>query len=89
MSTRRPTPALRSSALPALAAVLAAGVAVEGCLPEAHAQTPPSQDAGVRPDVSRSHPRGARVPVRPPPPPTPPADPPMQVEGGISRHGTY
>ncbi len=83
MNSRRPTPALRSSALPALAAVLAAGVAVEGCLPDAHAQTPPSQDAGVRPDVPRPHTRGVRVPVRP----LPPQEPPMQIEGGISRSG--
>lgn len=48
MSPRRPTAAPRSSALPALAAILAAGIAVEGCLSVAHAQTPEQVEGGVR-----------------------------------------
>lgn len=86
MKTRRPVPAARSYALPTLAVVLAAGVVVEGCLPDANAQTPPSSDAGVRSDVPhpRPHPRGGRAPVRP----TPPQHP-MNVRGGEGKVSPY
>ncbi len=63
MSTRRPVASPRSSALPTLVALLAAGISVEGCLTDAHAQTPPRRDAGVQP----------QPPTRPPEPPIPPA----------------
>lgn len=67
MSTRRPRPTVQSNALPALGAVLALGVIVEGCLPEAQAQTPPAHDAGVPPDAPRAHrsQSTARPPHRP------------------------
>ena len=84
MSTRRPVASPRSTALPTLVALLAAGVAVEGCLAEAHAQTPPSSDAGAHP------PPPPPPPPRPPgglsrvhPPPPPPPSPPIAVEGGM------
>lgn len=62
MSPRRPVASARSNAIPSLVAVLAAGLAVEGCLTEAHAQPAPAPDAGVRPPP----------PPRPPPHPLPP-----------------
>jgi hypothetical protein len=69
MSPRRPVASPRSNAIPSLVAVLAAGLAVEGCLTEAHAQPAPASDAGVRPPP----------PPRPPRPPPPPAGAPMMV----------
>lgn len=68
MSTRRPIASPRSSALPTLVALLAAGVCVEGCITDAHAQTPPHRDGGVH-----------RPPHRPPTRPLPPIPP----AGGI------
>lgn len=88
MSPRRPTSANRSHALPTLAALLAAGISVDGCVAEAHAQTPPPPaDAGAQPDAGA--PPAHRHPVRPPQsPPTPPEQP-SQIDGGISKVGAY
>lgn len=71
-TTRRPTPAVTSRALPTLAALSLAGALVQGCIGEAHAQSAP--DAGVR------HP-----PTPPTPPPTPPQPPMPPPPGGIGR----
>lgn len=96
---RRPAPARRTHALPTLVALLAAGVTVEGCLTDAHAQTPPSGDAGVRPHhpPHPPHPQplppGGIRPVQPhPTPPTPPPPPPQEppsVDGGIGKISAY
>ncbi len=48
MNFRRPAASQGSAALPTLVALLAIGVAVDGCVDNAQAQTPPS-DASVRP----------------------------------------
>lgn len=92
MSTRRPVASPRSSALPTLVALLAAGVSVEGCVTDAHAQTPPRADAGVRPPppvAPPPTPPGGIAPVHPqpaPPTPTPPRpEPPVSVDGGIGK----
>lgn len=72
MSPRRPVASLRSAALPTLVALLAAGVAVEGCINDAQAQTPPAGDAGVRPPTPQPtyhpiRPAGRPMPVYPTP----------------------
>jgi len=90
MSTRRPIASSRSSALPTLVALLAAGVSVEGSSTDAHAQTPPRADAGVRPTPPPPRPPGGIGPVHPhPAPPTPPTPPrpeaPINVDGGIGK----
>lgn len=97
MRSRRPIASSRSSALPTLVALLAAGVSFEGCLTEAHAQTPPRADAGTgsRPNHPPPPPTppGGIAPVHPhptpPPPPAPPPpprpEPPISVEGGIGK----
>ncbi len=98
MSSRRPIASPRSSALPTLVALLAAGISVEGCLNDAHAQTPPRRDAGVQPPLPPPQvpPAGGIPPVQPHHPPTPPTqpphppttqrpDPPMAVPGGMGK----
>ncbi len=92
MSTRRPIASSRSSALPTLVALLAAGVSVEGCLTDAHAQTPPGRDAGVRPTQPPPPPTppGGIAPVHPHPtpprtPPPPRPEPPINVDGGMGK----
>lgn len=72
-TTRRPTPAVTSRALPTLAALSLAGALAQGCIGEAHAQTAP--DAGVR------HPPTPTPPNPQPHPPPPQPQPP----GGIGR----
>ncbi len=95
MSSRRPIASPRSSALPTLVALLAAGISVEGCLTDAHAQTPPRRDAGVHPPQPPQPPippAGGIPPVQPHQPPTPPQPPttqrpdtPVAVPGGIGK----
>jgi len=100
MSSRRPVASPRSSALPTLVALLAAGISVEGCLNDAHAQTPPRRDAGVQPPQPPQPPippAGGMPPVQPHQPPTPPTQPPqppttqrpdappVAVPGGIGK----
>ncbi|MBK8691607.1 MAG: hypothetical protein IPN17_04710 [Deltaproteobacteria bacterium] len=97
MRSRRPIASPRSSALPTLVALLAAGVSFEGCLTEAHAQTPPRVDAGTGGRPTRPHPSppptppGGIAPVHPhptpppPPPPPPRPEPPISVDGGIGK----
>ncbi|MBK6529933.1 MAG: hypothetical protein IPF99_10100 [Deltaproteobacteria bacterium] len=94
MRSRRPIASPRSSALPTLVALLAAGVSFEGCLTEAHAQTPPRVDAGtgarpIHPPPPPTPPGGIAPvhphPTPPPPPPPPRPEPPISVEGGIGK----
>lgn len=90
MNARRPVASKRSTALPTLVALLATGAVAEGCLSEAHAQTPPQADAGVRrptPPPPTPPPPGGIMPVRPhpQPPPQPPPPPDNPPDGGLGK----
>jgi hypothetical protein len=74
---RRPSPARVTTTLPTAAALLGTALALQGCLPEAHADPVPAPDAGVRAPRPRPQPQ-------PQPQPDPPQDP-YPIEGGI-RH---